>query len=102
MVYEPNPKHKPVPTPGRRGSICPSLPQATSQSLLDGSVAFGRQRYASDGSNIYCAQCHDLGRDAWHGYPLNWSEVDPRVRSMLVEAGQVEQRTIRRSLRSAG
>ncbi|MER7165401.1 ImmA/IrrE family metallo-endopeptidase [Micromonospora sp. NPDC000207] len=23
LVYEPNPKHKPIPTPGRHGSICP-------------------------------------------------------------------------------
>jgi hypothetical protein len=23
LIYEPNPKHKPIPTPGRHGSICP-------------------------------------------------------------------------------
>lgn len=47
LVYEPNPKHKPIPTPGRHGSICPR--DANGQSLLDASELVGRKRYATDG-----------------------------------------------------
>ena len=47
MRYEPNPKHKPMPAPGRRGSICPSGVNAGQ--LLQGSVLHGNKRYAPDG-----------------------------------------------------
>ena len=46
VQYEPNPKHKPIPTPGRRGSVCPS--GADAAGLLDGSVLVGKKRYAND------------------------------------------------------
>jgi len=49
--YEPNPKHKPVPTPGRRGSICP--PDVKTQELLDGSQLVNGKRYATDGERAY-------------------------------------------------
>lgn len=100
MKYEPNPKHKPVPQPGRRGSICPPLELEESQALLDKSLVFGAQRYASDGENVYCGQRHDRERDCWHGYPMSWSEVDPRARVMLIDSGQVERRIVRRALRA--
>lgn len=65
LVYEPNPKHKPIPTPGRHGSICP--PDADGPGLLSISDIDHRQRYATDGADAFCAQCHeyDEKRMAW-------------------------------------
>ncbi len=56
LTYEPNPKHKPLPTPGRHGSICP--PTANGVALLAESDQVGQRRYATDGAVAYCAQRH--------------------------------------------
>lgn len=101
LVYEPNPKHKPIPTPGRHGSICP--PDADSQTLLRSSDLQGKKRYATDGTNAYCAQRHDPGndpgREAWHGYPVGWDEVPPSLVTQWVAEDKVERRAIRRAKR---
>lgn len=97
MVYEPNPKHKPIPTPGRHGSICP--PQADGPALLRSSELYGAKRYATDGSDAYCAQQHDPGRDAWHGYPVGWHEVPPSLVTKWVAEDKVQRRTVRRAKR---
>jgi len=91
--YEPNPKHKPVPTPGRRGSICP--PDVKTQELLDGSQLVNGKRYATDGERAYCGQCHDRERDLWHGYPVGWEEVPPPVRIGWERSGLVSRRRTR-------
>lgn len=95
--YEPNPKHKPLPTPGRHGSICPQGVNALA--LLSESDLYGKKRYATNGSEAFCAQCHDADRNLWHGYPVSWAEVPPRIRLMWVESGKVSSRTIRRDRR---
>lgn len=81
IVYEPNPKHKRIPSPGRKGSLCPT--DANGSSLLRSSDLVDNQRYATDGVNAYCAQRHDPGNDPsqelWHGYPIGWDEVAPIV-----------------------
>ena len=41
LVYEPNKRHKPVPIPGRHGSICP--PNADGPALLAASDVFGQK-----------------------------------------------------------
>jgi hypothetical protein len=87
LVYEPNPKHKPVQTPGRRGSICP--PDVSGPDLLMRSDLVGAKRYATDGRGAYCAQEHQPGR--WHGYPVDWEEVPPK----LVFAWVAEQKVKR-------
>ena len=101
LLYEPNPKHKPAPTPGRHGSICPR--HADGQALLSSSEQDGRQRYATDGTNAYCAQRHDPGnmpgREAWHGYPIDWDDVPPTLVTQWVAEEKVERRTIRRAKR---
>jgi hypothetical protein len=101
VAYEPNPKHKPIPTPGRHGSICP--PEANGQTLLDTSDVKGNQRYATDGTNAYCAQRHDPGnipgREAWHGYPIDWHEVPPSLVTQWVAEDKVQRKTIRRAKR---
>lgn len=93
LVYEPNPKHKPGQAPGRRGSLCP--PGVNAQSLLAESVIYRSKRYATDGGRAYCAHEHQPGR--WHGFPVDWDEVPPRVKADWVGAGKVERRTIRRA-----
>jgi hypothetical protein len=101
MVYEPNPKHKPMPTPGRRGSRCP--PHADGRALLRSSDLLGKKRYATDGENAYCAQRHDPGndpgREAWHGYLIGWDEVPPALVTQWVAEEKVQRRTVRRAKR---
>lgn len=53
MRYEANPKHKPMPSPGRRGSICPD--EANADQLLRDSVQHGNKRYATDGKHASVA-----------------------------------------------
>lgn len=95
LRYEPNPKHKPIPTPGRHGSICPR--DANGSSLLAESSLLDQKRYATDGQHAYCAQQH--APNAWHGYPVDWQEVPPRVVAGWVAAGKVSRRTIRQARR---
>ena len=95
LIYEANPKHKPVPAPGRHGSICPR--QADGPALLLQSELVGRKRYATDGVSAYCAQQH--AADKWHGYPVNWDEVPPSVVAKWVAADKVERKMIRRAKR---
>jgi hypothetical protein len=95
LTYEPNPKHKPMPSPGRHGSICP--PGANGPFLLTQSDLLGQKRYATDGEGAFCAQQH--APNLWHGYPVEWEEVPPRLVSEWVAADKVERRTIRRSRR---
>lgn len=97
MDYEPNPKHKPIPTPGRRGSICP--PGIDSSHLLGGSVLVGQKRYATDGESAFCAQCHDRQRELWHGYPVGWNEVPPAVVEEWIAQGSVDRRVAKRARR---
>lgn len=101
LVYEPNPKHKPAPSPGRHGSICPR--DADGQGLLRSSDLLGNKRYATDGADAYCAQRHDPrnhpGREAWHGYPIGWDEVPPSLVTQWVAEDRVQRRTIRRAKR---
>ena len=97
MQYEPNPKHKPVPTPGRRGSICPR--QTDAEQLLADSVLVGKKRYATDGDSAYCAQCHDHAGDRWHGYPVDWNEVPPPLVLDWIKVGAVRRRVVRQAKR---
>ncbi|HEY8547336.1 MAG TPA: hypothetical protein VIL36_19880 [Acidimicrobiales bacterium] len=96
MEYEANPKHK-RPSPGKHGSICPRGVDA--QRLLDDSILDGRKRYATDGLEAFCAQCHDRDADLWHGYPIGWNEVPPRIVKEWLEKGRVDRRTVRRQRR---
>ena len=95
MLYEPNDKHKKPWQRGKQGSLCPrSIDSERAQTMLDASVADGRKRYASDGARAYCAQQHVV--DHWHGYPVGWEEVPPKIRAQLVERHGVSPRDLRR------
>jgi hypothetical protein len=101
IVYEPNPKHKRIPSPGRHGSLCPR--DADGPRLLSSSVLVGTKRYATDGVNAYCAQRHDPGnvpeRETWHGYLIGWEEVPPSLTAQWVAEDKVQRRTVQRAKR---
>ena len=94
MEYEPNPKHKEPWQPGRKGSLCPELPRSLPKQLLGGSILHGRKRYACHEGQAYCAQEHR--EDTWHGYPISWQEVPPKVRNEWAEQGLVTKRQMKR------
>lgn len=97
MVYDGNPKHKHPWQHGRKGSLCPThIDAAGAQTLLDDSIAHGGQRYATDGEIPFCAQQHDAADDRWHGYPLGWRDVPPKVRQDWIKTGKVDRRTVKR------
>ena len=95
MIYEPNDKHKKPWQRGRRGSLCPpDISPDDAERMLASSIRSNRKRFATDGVRAYCAQEHSEGR--WHGYPVGWEEVPPRVRRELVEHGSVDRRDVKR------
>lgn len=101
MEYEPNPKHKPLPSPGRRGSICPdevNAPALLRQSQTTASS--GDRRWATDGERAFCAQQHDSERDLLHGYPVAWTEVPPKLVQEWISSGLASRRAVRRERRS--
>lgn len=98
LVYEPNPKHKPVPSPGKHGSICPR--EANGLELLQSSDLVGAKRFSTDGVDAFCARQHRENR--WHGYPVSWEEVPPGVVAAWVAEGRIDRRAIRRSKRRQG
>src|SRR6266700_2871618 len=101
VVYEANPKHKRVPAHGPKGSLCPR--GADGPSLLLSSDLVGKKRYATDGTNAYCAQRHDPGnypeRELWHGYLIGWEEVPPLLIAQWVAEDKVQRRTVNRAKR---
>jgi mono/diheme cytochrome c family protein len=94
MRYGPNPKHKEPWQRGRKGSLCPPMPRSLPQEVLEQSVPYGQKRYACHEGRAYCAQCH--GQDRWHGYPVDWWEVPPSVRSDWLARGFLTKRQMRR------
>lgn len=95
MRYEGNPKHKEPWQPGRRGSLCPKeLSQAQVEALLRESELEGDKRYAIWNELPFVAQQH--GSDAWHGYPIAWSEVPEALRRRWRATGKVRRSSIRR------
>lgn len=94
MRYEPNPKHKEPWQRGRRGSLCPRFGPETAQSLLEESEPVGKKRFVCHEGRAYCAQEHASGR--WHGYPVGWMEVPPRLRMKWRRNGTVQRRDIRK------
>ena len=97
MQYDPSKKHKSGQSPSRRGSLCP--PGVNASGLLRSSVLDGRKRFATDGQRAFCGQCHDWDRDLWHGYPIDWDEVPPKILRDWIYQGAVSSRTVKRARR---
>jgi hypothetical protein len=96
MQYVGSPKHKSAPSRGRRGSLCPAdIDQARAQTLLEsGLPTAGAQskRFCTDGKRAFCAQRHDAARNEWHGYPVAWHEVPPKICRRWLEDGTITER----------
>jgi hypothetical protein len=69
LLYVPSVKHKPVPSRGVKGDICPEdVDLDRAQELLEASVPdTGRKRWATDGERFFAA--HPDGVGGWHGWP---------------------------------
>jgi len=92
--YEGNPKHKHPWQPGRRGSLCPKeIDVERAQELLAASVEIGAVRFATQGGRAFCAREHRAG--AWHGYPVGWREVPPKIRGEWLSAGLIARRDVK-------
>jgi len=94
LRYEPNPKHKQPWQRGARGSLCPS--DADGPALLEVSEADPNRpgkRYATDGVRAYCA--HEHGPGLWHGFPVEWRRVPPKLRDAWLANGRVSKRSVK-------
>lgn len=52
------------------------------------------KRYAVHDGKAYCAQEHLPGR--WHGYPIGWNEVPPKLAIEWEKQGRVTKRERKR------
>lgn len=71
LVCEPNPKHKPIPSPGRHGSICP--PGADGPALLHLSDAYRNKRYGVPNVTTKRGTPGMVIRSAGTRFPHLWS-----------------------------
>jgi len=96
LAYVGNPKHKQPWQPGRKGSVCP--PAVDGGALLRDSVVDSwkpRSRWATDGRDAYEAKNSNVvdssGDEVWHGHPVPWSRVPPRVRKAWQSEGRLSR-----------
>jgi hypothetical protein len=96
-TYVGNPKHKRGRNRGRRGSYCPGgIDSSEAQKLLAGGVVENDRRlFATDGEAAFCAHCHDREKNEWHGHPVDWYEVPPRIRRQWIEEGTIKAKVVR-------
>lgn len=95
-IFRGSDKHTKPWQQGRKGSLCPEdIDRRHAQALLDASEMVGKQRYAVFAGRAYCAQSDDHGTH-WHGYPVGWKEVPPRVWHRFLKDGKVSRRDLGR------
>jgi len=101
LAYEPNPKHKLPWQPGRKGPLCPKWSHSQALALLEESVpvAKGKHRYATINGIAFCALEHRPG--IWHGYPIGWEAVPPKILKQWIKDGNVSRKQIRDSWEEA-
>lgn len=93
LVYESNPKHSEPWQPGRKGSICDQDVRQHAATLLRDSELVGDKRFAVFNGRAYCAQQHRPG--IWHGYPVGWIEVPPRLQRHWKQSGSLTKRQLK-------
>jgi len=97
LYYKGNPKHKEPWQPGRKGSLCPSrekLPGLNPQTLLETSVCCGTVRYAVYEGWPFEGRAEDQDGKIWHGYPVEWNEVPPPVKSDWLRDKTIKHRDL--------
>ena len=87
LIYESNPKHSDPWQIGKRGSLCEPQVRPLAGDLLHTSVSWEGKRYAVYQGRAYCAQEHLPNR--WHGCPVGWVEVPPKLVRQWVQAGNL-------------
>jgi len=87
LIYESNPKHRDPWQIGKRGSLCEPEVRPLAGGLLLTSVSWEGKRYAVHKGRAYCAQEHLPNR--WHGYPVGWVEVSPKVARQWMRNGNL-------------
>jgi len=87
LIYESNPKHRDPWQIGKRGSLCEPEVRPLAEDLLLTSVFWEGKRYAVHKGRAYCAQEHLPNR--WHGYPVGWVEVPPKVARQWMRNGNL-------------
>lgn len=98
LRYESNPKHKEPWQPGRKGSLCEAEVHSLAHRLLKQSILWDNgKRYAVYNGMAYCAQ-ENAGQ--WHGYPVGWREVPPRLALQMRRQGLVSKRQLDRYWRA--
>ena len=95
MEYESNRKHSEPWQRGRRGSLCPKEVRGIAAKLLVGSELVETKRYAIYDGKAYCAQEDRPG--IWHGYPIGWKEVPPKLRGRWRKQRRVSNRDIKKN-----
>ena len=90
LVYESNPKHRDPWQIGKKGSLCDTAVRSKTRELLESSVLYDGKRYAIHEGKAYCAQEHQPSR--WHGYPVGWVEVPPKLVRQWIKDGRITKR----------
>jgi hypothetical protein len=101
LIYEQNPKHKLPWQPGRKGTLCPSWTHGQALQLLQESVPApnGTCRYATASGMAFCGRQHRPG--VWHGYPIGWEAVPPKIRRQWMKEGKVSKKQVKDSWEEA-
>ncbi len=101
FAYEPNPKHKEPWQHGRKGTLCPKWSHLQSSVLLKKSIrsAKGNHRYATLRGVAFCGKEHRPG--IWHGHPVGWEEVPPKIWRQWLKDGIISRKQIRDSWNEA-
>lgn len=94
MVYESNPKHRDPWQIGKKGSLCEAEVRPLAKQLLEESVLWEGKRYAVHDEKAYCAHEHQPNR--WHGYPVGWIEVPPKLVFQWRKEGRISKRSKKR------
>jgi hypothetical protein len=99
--YELNRKHKETWQPGRKGTLCPKWSHDLASTLLHDSVPAlkGNHRYATINGIAFCGQEHSPGK--WHGYPIGWEAVPPKIVNRWRREGKITRKQIRDSWEEA-
>ncbi len=92
-IYEPNPKHKEPWHYGKSGTLCPRWSWNIAQELLEASDLYGQSRFGVRDGMAFKGHEHAPGR--WHGHPVAWNEVPPKLVNQWIRAGRVTRREVR-------
>jgi hypothetical protein len=96
VKYESNPKHREPWHHGRSGTLCPRWSWEQAQAILDASVLAdnGQGRYGVLDGMAFEGREHRP--DLWHGHPVAWNEVPPKIVGQWLREGRVTRREIKR------